>query len=1503
MKGNYIIAFLLLASMFWPFAYSQGMPSSSPSSGSAMSPRFCDIGGLGEVELTLDDVYKIQGIITQDVATSAENYKTQKALRELGETLPESGKIADRFHLYLMGPDGAITYSDVLVNSLQPNNGWLIGTTIFGRVEYGGLLGEDIPICPDMPTNKEGICNHKAGDEVQDVYSKDWTVATEVPNASFLEVAGQKIGQNAFNLATIGVETARASKSPFGTVNLGQSRIRAESYRVSLVATPGSQIFIIPKTYMYFVSRLKDLALMESVAQGALMVGSILSAVRNIRSGERLVKNKEKIFRNALDDVDDDIARIQRIARKGATADDLNDAIKIIDSTDTQLTGIINKLDDKILENSNLKKKFYKKLLGVDIDNTDDVKRLLERYKKHPTISEIDINRLDPEEARTLAIDIGLSQSPTDKATAIRELMADSTLNSRDKETLEGIIDTYEELAYRKEKIQKLSEEARTIKGLMKEASKDKEKLEALQTYMNSFLDDFNDAIKGEAGQAIVQTLSEQKLAIKKAMIGGKERTFARVLGLAAPEDKQVVSMHAQLLQEGRSGAINGARRLLGFKPTGIPITSGLYTHLAMLPGAFARGYLKALYYVVRPAVLTAYGLQLISELVMVNGYLEISPPGITVEWNKDTAGDSFDKQAYVIVKGTPTQIKGMYSSGIIGPLGSQELGEFLISIGADPILAGKYSKLGDYLAFGYDFNPNAYQKIITVEEEGRPTGITRIDKVNGGYLLRFMNWKQKGIIVAEDPSTMVEIGNKAMLSSVAMQTSGADIYAYIYGNPDSVKEMFPVTWAISQKLGDWGFLTGLVTAGTVFHTLPAIPRLSKSIGAFMYSAGFRGAFGAGRDLMVAKTTDMKSLETCVSQGTCERPSCEEVEARCEGELGAMSLWLTASGATQVALDYTGATGVLPALSFALGIADIVVLEGGIPLPGGGIKFFEGKMEKTDRCMKELLTCNERNFIIVGGQKIMDPNVLLEEQEKAKKVKGLPGLEGLPIEDFFKGFENQTSPVNIEQEQMNIHAEMENATGRLAFRNIYYVHLLDATIDWLASALPVTMCGLDANKNIDKCVKLQGNRLDYGNISIESDLIPFKWVDTELPAMIIPNTGVYFDLGSSTCAVFSVDSTGSNITFNPSIVSKFESLNFEDLERSFGKLRVINLDDGSIYPSPDIEGNIRLEFDRSDGSFDETNETVYLDATGNVHFVSLRTGKEETHTFRSAVFSGGTIVKQGDRIYILPRYFKLPISGAMWRELTKGKPFVSTTGEQLESMDELGNILGLNGSITRIPGGDKLGIITSVSAQKDINGDGVISDNETSGWRFYKVGNKSFFDLVYNGKKETYDGDQVEVDEDTGTIKVYEKGKPHEDQYLLRSIETKVDQLGRTLMTVKDGKGNTLLEDALITWIKGSGGSISYNPDTNNYVFVNGQPIELNNEFKTNGFNPITGLTDPPILQPSAKHGTKPWEGEAKKPSIPMVPTIPKGLEVVYSLALAVFITLVFLKLKEIKRS
>ena len=95
---------------------------------------------------------------------------------------------------------------------------------------------------------------------------------------------------------------------------------------------------------------------------------------------------------------------------------------------------------------------------------------------------------------------------------------------------------------------------------------------------------------------------------------------------------------------------------------------------------------------------------------------------------------------------------------------------------------------------------------------------------------------------------------------------------------------------------------------------------------------------------------------------------------------------------------------------------------------------------------------------------------------------------------------------------------------------------------------------------------------------------------------------------------------------------------------------------------------------------------------------------------------------------------------------------------------------------------------------------------------------------------------------------------------------------------------------------EGTGGAIRYDSDNNNYIFVNGQPVELNNDFKLNGFNPITGRTDPPLLQPSSVK-TPIGEYVPEKTDLPAVPIRGEGIEaLVYLLALFVGIFLVYRK-------
>ncbi len=1446
MNKGLVLALILLTSSFWPFAYAQ--PASN------VGPNFCSLGKLGVVDLDYDQVTAIQGIITQDVLSSAEMYKSLKASRELGlNQSSKAGQIAQRYRLYFVGPDGQVKYSDIVNQRLTSAKEWVLNTTIFGRVEYAGTLGEDLLVCPDLPTNEKGMCNYKAGDQVQDVYSKDWTVGVGTP--------GEAAGQAYFNMVSGFVQAAQNSGNPFGEVNIGMSRIRSHKYIVSVAAPAGSQLFIIPKTYMYFMSNLKNLAEMEAVAQGAFFLGGIATMFKNFKAGRTFLENKERAVETPYSKFKSLISRFSR-ASKGKGS--MKDAREGFEAWGKLQKGVINDLADNI-EDTDL----------------EEIWRTIEYTKVYKPGKEVELGKLviSPTEQKKLIFSIAQGDADDIAELLMEKGVPSGTANSLAKSLVSQHSDDFiKSISQASSKIPKIGGNAKKVKKIFEKYKKAKSNLKEI------------DAIEEQVKAGKITEKEAMKLIQQLDFGEASSDLYAWERALSKQERWKTLWADYRNFEE--EGYLQAYRDILFQEAPKNPfarifIRGPVVPHkmwpALMKAGAakaaynfFISGWVKSLLYVGRPITAMAWGLQLFSEIFMMKGYLEISPPGITLEWDKNTTGDLFTKQGYILVKGTPTSVSGMYSAGELGSLGAQQLAEFLLSLGIDPMVAGKFSELGDYMIFGYDFNDNAYNKILKVET-GKPSGITRITRARNGYLLRMANWNQEGISILEDPTTMKPVGNESLLTSVAVTTSGADIYAYIYGNPDQVKSQFPITWTFASKLGDFGFLSNAVIAGTLIYFWPTVPRAIPAIGAPMITGISKSVSTGAKQLVVAKATDMKSLEECVKTGKCKRRPCEKVCAECEAELGSMSAYLITSGMTQMVIDWTpGLQEALAPVSLGLGIADMVILEGGIPTPGGGIKLFEGKMEKTQRCINELLTCDERNFIIVAGQTIKNPSVLKAEQEQAMKLKGLPGLDQIPVEKLLGPITNLTSPINLDQEQLNVHGEFYNATGRVALRNIYYLHIMDATIDFLASSLPFHMCGLTDNETVEQCVDIQGDTLKYGNVTVKSPLVPFKWIDTDLPAMVIPNTAVYLNISSSPCAVFSVSPENLQPSFNPDLVSKFQSLNFTELSRTFGNLRVINLDEGSIYPVTNVDGKLRLELDLNDGSYQETEKPVWLESNGKLVFTNLKNETREL-TFRSAVFTGGTIVKKGNAIYILPRYFRPSISGIEWRKLVGTKPFASLNGQPPIATDSQGNILGIDARNTKIPGADKLGIITAVSGYKDLNGDGKIQDNEKVGWRFYKVGNKTYFDLFYKGKKETYEGSQVEVEPD-GTVKVYERGKPHTDAYLLRQISTRVDELGRTLMTIKDGKGNDLVKDALLTWIKGTGGSIQYNPDTNNYVFVNGQPIELNNEFKTNGFNAVTGIPDPPLLQPSAVHGTKPWEQAKKKTTVPaVVPTVPES--------------------------
>jgi hypothetical protein len=884
--------------------------------------------------------------------------------------------------------------------------------------------------------------------------------------------------------------------------------------------------------------------------------------------------------------------------------------------------------------------------------------------------------------------------------------------------------------------------------------------------------------------------------------------------------------------------------------------------------------WLRTLYTVNRRVVLIAYGLHNIGTVFEQEGYLTMHSPGLTLEWDKDVTNAMFTKYSSILLYGTK---KDMSVLAQVGPGGffMDDIKGMLSSFGVEPTTATKFSSLGDNLAFG-GVMYNNYPELVKLTE--KPSGITRFDQYKGGYMLRIRGWDNHALTMIEDPASMKALVKGSLVSALGMRTSNVDMYKHAFTTPSQVENAFPKTWLMSSKLTDWGLHTNLVTAGSTLFFVQSLGLAAKmTLGLTTASLVSKGAFGSGESFLTSQVTSMKDLQACYSSTEskgglidCKTATpCELVEAKCEAEIGSRSMYLTASSAVQMTADAVPA--LMPA-ALALGLVDFVVMEG---VHAGPVEM-EGKIAVSQRCMADLLTCKERSFIVIGGSQVDDPQILAAEESQVSELKGLPGLEDLPIKDFIEGFADQ---MNITdnlfqpgQMQTNIHSEMDYASGRMAFKNVFYVHLKDVVVDWLdRSDLPLRMCPLSGgHAQAEQCISLEGEALKLGNRTLlSSQLVPFKWMDELMPALVIPNTVVTLPVGSS-CDLFTVDSGTQAIKFNPSVVSKFESENFVELERLMGTMRDLETDQGAIYLGFDYEGRQRFEMDHTDGRMIYSSEPLSVTGSANVTYAN------ESFGFKSAVFTGGTIVKRGDKIYIVPRYFRPTLSGKQWLQATAGTPFVSTTGNEVAAFNDQGQLMGIDATQTGIPGGDKLGTITRVDAEKDLNGDGVIQDNEKSGWRFYQEGNQTKFDLWYNGQKETYDGSQVEVDKATGDIKVYEKDAEHVDANLVRTVETSVDSLGRTLMTIKDGQGNTLLEEALVTYLKGTGGAIRYDSANNNYVFVNGQPVEVNNDFKTNGFNAVTGRTEPPLLQPSAvSAASETYKGEEEN-AIPAVPIRPE---------------------------
>ncbi|MCD6414614.1 MAG: hypothetical protein J7L23_03220 [Candidatus Diapherotrites archaeon] len=1457
--GALIFVFILLASSFWPIAV-MAQENNTAGEGDSNSElpattTMCALSGLEVINLDRDEAVAIQGIVTQDVATSAERYREQQAAEKFGlnnTQKTESQKRLEKYNLYFMGPDGIVYYSPVLNDRMRSNNEWLIGTSIDGRVEYGGEMGEDLAICPELPINEtsEGICTKRNGEKTDDFNIKPGGYTT-----GFINKTAETVGSNW--ITAINSLSLHSDAGAWGYVSLNPSRLKASKWTTTMAVFPaGGSVFVIPRTYMYFTTRMKSLAWFDGATQFVFMAyafGSLLKpAVSKIfkrdslflKQTARANENARKLFL----DSDTDIITLQK------HLDNMDDEVKaLLRSKELKRSSVLNKLDDLIRHTDDADDIFSNKLAKVINDMTGEGDLVKEtEFTNKLTMA---LEGKDMQSAKSVLHGFGFTDDAVDKVIKSYEILPSGSFSITGTDVLSKleVHNTYDLMKHTRS--YELFGKCKKV-GLIKEGKvaeiMDPQDLRAISSYYDALRDE-EKLLKAAHRAASAEDTVSFRTALSELSTMKKEPTneifrMVRTGYQSKPVDN--LPRYTRWFTKEREffGAswIGRKGRILSSGTESTKVTNPLVIRALRLPQKSLFAFVQGLYFIARPITLIAYGLHLTGLLFEKQGYLTLTAPGLSFHWDPSETGALLTPKSYIILIGVPKSISAFYGSGFGGYIVGKTLRDFLVSSGLNSVVATKYSELGQNLLFGgimYEHYPG----IIEVQR-AKPKGITKIEPTSNGYLMRLRDWENQVMVMVEDPASM-DIANGKATTALGMRTSDIDVYQHILGNPGEVKNVFPFSWSMSEKLRDWGTQTSLIGVSSIVYLWPAIPVTKYAIAPLILGLAGKAISGGTKTFLTTKLTSMKDLEKCYSQTNytgggldcVKRPPCEAVEASCEAKIGMMSIWLGTSGIIQ---SITQNSMVLTPLNIGLGLVDYVVLAG----PGK----IKGKMEVTSECMQDLLTCSERSFMVVGGSQYEDPSVLKAEEEQSKQLKGLPGLENLPLNDFLEGFskDKNDSMLKPAQMQMNIHSEMENATGRVAFKRIYYVHLKDAKIDWLTSNLPIHLCPMEGNDvNDSLCVTINNRNLIVGNRTIVSDdLVPFRWMDETLPAMVIPNTAVVVNMNETTdCPIFISDPSGKVVSFNPMVIAKFSGEHFDELARSMGPLRDIETDKGAIYPNMDYNGHYRWEMDYVDGSFKYSAEKLTVTGMGNVKF------NNESFAFKSAVFEGGVIIKKGDRIYIVPKYFKPPMTAMDWLRATKGQPLVSDTGAPLEVNDEYGRLIGINGSNTRIPGGDKLGIITRVDASKDLNGNGKIDANETAGFRFYTgKDNRTKMDLWYDGKRETYDGSQIEIDEDTGCIKIYEEGKEHIQANLLREVCLKTLPNGATEIHIHDGNGKQLTEPRIVDWIRGTGGAIKYDPNTNNYVFVNGQPIQLNNDFSKVGFNPITGRTEPPLLQPSA---------------------------------------------------
>ena len=1487
------ISLLLLISIFAPFNVMAQETADPEQPEPIMLTGFCPIGNLEVVDLDYQQTTAIQGIVMQDIASSAEEYNKQAALEELGiDTQTDRAKLADKYNFYFMGPDGTVFYYEVLDDLMKRDNGYLIGTEITGRIEYGGHLRENLAMCGKSPSNvTSNLC----------INTGNLDKVTEYVNEM------KKAKSTADLMGWVSSLSPVDSLAPEDFINLGQSRLRMTEFTTSMATGgPGSSIFVLPQALVMYTAAMKkldmiDLALaivaMGSILKGHESVAKELGVERKAFWSDLFGKNKKSMKALLKDDNAYNIAK-----RADLRAAEIR---KMVDSSDEAVSKLaLAKTADEI-EDARKAVNLQSKRLAEAI----------EHYQKGLKYAD----NLDG------VSDIRVALSKAEYDDILKGLRSsDGAVQSQAINTARKFGKESQKIGY----IEIPDELAGKIMGLdgipLKKGDTINTKYLVGDTSRYRFAED----IPMYPGIKPGETLAGKSFTIADASILGVATETkdllpaAELTRLSRSTRSPIEGLFAPIKQMFNQPAIFKATDISKMVPEGSSAILGIGGTLQLAAGTAGGAVLfravqsfgKAIYFGPGTKVLfLARGLHSINDLFFRQGFFELTGSGLTLRYQKDDIGTIYADDSAIVLLAENSQVDGLMSAYLGGELGALFFGLLGgVSKNIQPLIS-KANTLGDVLVFGGIMYPPSTGIIDVVEEN--PTGTTHIEQKGDHYIIHMREWDDHVFSAVEDVRTMEQKGGGgSLVTAMGLWTTKIDLYGHMFSeNPDDLKGVFTSLDQITKQMGSWGVFSNLLIASSAYYMF--FSPVAATVGGMAFGvAGLplgmsvmgKGALLAGQEFQTAKYTSMKDLGECVrgevktnetaktesflegagsevaaeaasffeAQFNCERVTCAEALNDCFAKEGLSSAVMGVSAVSQYALPAIGQIALMP-----VDIAASIY-----------------KMKIREECLATLSTCQEHTFTILGAAQYTDPAIIAEEQQ-TEQLKALPGLDALPINEFLaaSGMDNITNPLDVfSQQQLNVHTEGYNSSGRIAFDEIYYTHLQDVSIQWLEGNLPINLCSLDDEGNPDEanCLKIHGDTIAMGGKSIVVDeLVPFKWMDTELPALIIPNTAVAVQLPGSGCNIFTVDKTGTRLTLNPSISSKFESEGFDEVERMLGTMRVINTDGGAIYPSVDYNGDFRLEHDRPDGSFGYSEEDVSVNANGEVLFAG------DTLGFESAVFTGGSIIKKGDKIYVLPKYFLPTMSGREWLQETRGTPFRSDTGEQLEIMDAEGNVLGLDASLTRIPGREKLGILTRLDAEKDLNGNGKIEDDERSGWRFYTdENNETKFDLWYNGVKETYDSNQVEIDEETGAIQVYEKDQPHVEANLLRILETKVDSLGRTLLTISDGKGNILLEEALITYLKGTGGAIRYDPDNNNYIFVNGQPVELNNDFKLNGFNPITGRTDPPLLQPSAiRADITPYEAENIAP--PAVPLRGDGLEsLMYILALFVGIFFIYRK-------